>query len=102
MASVTVRWSTAAESELASIWMNSADAIERAANEIDALLSINPSSKGIPITELDEESLADVLAHALPMPVELRWFRCGPLEVFFQSFELDCMAIVIHVRRRRD
>jgi hypothetical protein len=103
MARVTVRWSKAAESDLASIWMNAVDSplIERAANEIDSLISIDPSAKGRPISDLEDESLKAILAHPVAMPAELRWLRFGPLEVFYQSLELDCMAIVCHVRRRR-
>jgi hypothetical protein len=104
MPRVTVRWHAAAEDELAEIWLNASDAdvIERAANEIDALLRMDPSSKGRPVTDMDPESMRAISARSLPIPSELRWLRCGPLEVVFRASEDDCMAIVLHVARSGD
>lgn len=104
MPRVTVRWHTAAEDELARIWMNSSDAsqIERAANEIDALLSLNPSSKGRSAGDMDAASLQALSDRSLAIPDDLRWLRCGPLEVIYYASEPDCMAVVLRVTRRTD
>lgn len=105
MRRVTVRWYVSAEQELAVLWLAAPDPgqIERAANEIDQLLSISPASKGNPfaLATLDEESIELLQKRATKLPEDLRWLRCGPLEVFFTAHEEDSMAIVLHVRLRR-
>jgi hypothetical protein len=105
MRRVTVRWHAAAEQELADLWLTAPDRddIERAANEIDQLLSLGPASKGTPfaLPVLDESSTRLIQQRAASLPEDLRWLRCGPLEAFFTAHEDDCMAIVLHVRPRR-
>lgn len=45
----TVVWEDAALNELADIWMSASDpqAVSAAANQIDALLAVNPETKGV-------------------------------------------------------
>ena len=106
MRRATVRWHPVCEEELATLWLSSPDAgaIERAANEIDQLLSVSPASKGKPfaLSMLDDASTELILERVSELPEDLRWMRFGPLEVFFHPREDDCMAIVLHVRPRRD
>jgi hypothetical protein len=104
MIRVTVCWSPDAEGELASVWMSDRhpSAIERSANEIDALLRVDPSTKGLPTDLLDlPADMAETLLARLPnWSVDLRCVRCGPLEVFFTVSEEDRQANVWCVRRR--
>jgi hypothetical protein len=80
------------------------DQVRRAANEIDQLLSVDPGSKGKPfaLAALDTDSVTLLIARTTALPEDLRWFRCGPLEVFLTAHEEDCMAIALHVRSRRN
>jgi hypothetical protein len=104
MRRVSVRWHAGAQDELAGLWLTSAarSNIERAANEIDQLLSVGPASKGRggALATLDEESCRIIAERAAALPEDLRGMRIGPLEVFFVAKEDDCMAIVYRVRLR--
>jgi hypothetical protein len=77
-------------------------AIERAVNEVDELLRVNPSGKGMLTDLLDlPAELSDLLLHRLPnWSMDLRCVHCGPVEVFFTAAEDDRQAHVWHVRRR--
>jgi hypothetical protein len=105
MSRVTVRWYLEAEEELAELWLAADDqgSIEAAANEIDVLLSLNPGTKGRPyaLATLDEESIALLQARVAELPEDLRWFRCGPIEVYFRPLEDDGMVLVMHLRARQ-
>jgi hypothetical protein len=106
MRQVTVCWDEDADSELADLWLAADDrrTVEQAANEIEQLLRVNPSAKGRPfaLATLDEDSARVIAERTLALPEDLRWMRCGPLEVFFEPRELDCQVRVYHVRLRRD
>lgn len=106
MRRVTVRWYEAAEKELAELWLAAErrDEIKRATYEIDTLLAVDPATKGqrFALATLDEASVQSLIERATALPEDLRWFRCGPLDVFFTAHEEDCMAIVLHVRARRN
>jgi hypothetical protein len=106
MRRVTVRWHARAEDDLARLWLDSPDPaqLERAANEIDALLSVNPASKGRggALARLDEETSRLLLERSIVLPEDLRWVRCGPLELYFLPREDDCLALVYLVQLRSD
>jgi hypothetical protein len=102
MSWVTVRWHERAIENLASLWLESADAprLERAANEIDSLLAYRPSIKGRPfaLSRLTENQLQLLSERAITLPEDLRWLRCGPLEVFYIAREDDCLVLVYLVQ----
>ena len=106
MRRVTVRWHFRAEEDLANLWLGSADSsrLERAANELDALLAYNPASKGRggALSRLDEAASQLLLERALVLPEDLRWIRCGPLELYYVAHEDDCLALVYLVYLRSD
>lgn len=106
MRPVTVCWDEDAERDLAGLWMSADDqrSIEQAANEIEQLLRVGPSSKGRPfaLATLDEDSARLIAERATALPEDLRWMRCGPLEVFFHPREADGQVNIYHVRPRRD
>jgi hypothetical protein len=102
----TVRWHDRAIEDLASLWLESADQpkLERSANEIDELLEFNPSSKGqaFALSRLNDQQLSLLLERAVVLPEDLRWSRCGPLEVFFIAREYDCLVLVYLVQLRSE
>jgi hypothetical protein len=104
MSRVTVCWHRTAQEDLAELWMSAADPslIERATNEMDQLLRINPASKGKPyaLAILDEETIQLICDRTIQLPEDLRVLRLGPLEALFEPREQDRMALVLHVRLR--
>jgi hypothetical protein len=105
MARVTVRMSPEAEQELAAIYLESSDpqAIVRASYEIDALLTVDPETKGTEANSAtNDDETAEILLHRTgTIPPGLRSFPFGPLEVFFTADEADGMATIWLLRWRR-
>lgn len=83
MTRYTVTWVEEAQDELARIWMETSDPKEvtLAANAIDRELALDPSRKGLPISE------------------GLRALSIPPLCVLFSVRELDRLVEVARVRR---
>ncbi|MBI1901825.1 MAG: type II toxin-antitoxin system RelE/ParE family toxin [Planctomycetia bacterium] len=75
----TVVWTPAAEQELAAIWLNSTDrnAAASAAGRIDALLAVDPESRG----ELRFDTV--------------RYLSVPPLGVDFEVIDDDCIVYVL-------
>jgi len=76
----TVVWKTIAEDDLADIWIGhptERKAITKAANQIDALLRVDPQSKGDPHSE------------------ETRSLQVPPLGIIFQAYESDLLVRVL-------
>ena len=103
MCHVTVRWHVKAVDELAELWLTGGrDSIEKAANEIDSLLAVEPSQKGRPfaLAMLDAPMTELLIERVNALPEDLRWIRLGPVEVLFWPRELDGMAIVLLIQKR--
>lgn len=102
---VTFRMAIEAEEELAEIYLTSSDpdAIVRASHEIDELLRVNPSSKGLEANSatIDDETAAILVKRTDSIPIGLRSFEFGPLEVFFTASEPDGLAVIWLIRSRR-
>jgi plasmid stabilization system protein ParE len=82
MTRYTVVWSLRAQNRLAQLWTDASDkkAVSAAANAIDALLAVDPQTKGTPLNE------------------NLRALAIPPLHVLFTVYELDRIVRVASVR----
>lgn len=95
---VTVCWSDHALNDLADIYLAADDRneISAAVNEVDELLKVDPSQKGLelPISILENDTLDRLAERFDDLPSSLRVMHLGPLEVVFTAHELDGQARV--------